>query len=427
MEKSSDSKYNPFEHRSTENTSSTFGALAHMVKSMLGAGLFAMPLAIKHCGLVLGTILALLITFLCGHGMHLIVKVSRIMCERTKQPMMNFEQTVLTAFETSSTEKIQKMAKWMKLFVNIALIGCYYGICCVYIDIMASSLKQELDEYLGDLNVRWYILMCALPLSVIGQTRALKYLIPFSTLGNVLIISVAFIVLYKIFGGELNFADRNLGPHEFISVPLFLSIVVFALEPIGVTLVIENEMKTPADFTKTFGVINVSCVFVGLLYASLGFFGYVRFGDEVLSSVTLNLAAGSGTSITVQVMMIICVYISFGLNFYVATKAVWVYIDDETSPLLETIIRFWLVMACVGLALVIPNIGSFIGLVGSLFLASLGFIIPAVVNSVTLWPDELGKGNWVLVKDCFVAFFGVIALVSGTFSNLAEIIEMYTK
>lgn len=183
-------------------------------------------------------------------------------------------------------------------------------------------------------------------------------------------------------------------------------------------------MTNPEDFTKTFGVINIACAFVGALYALLGLFGYARYGDHIHPSITLNLPQGSFSSIAVQVMMTISVYISFGLNFYVATSSVWSYIED-ISPLLEFIIRFWLVIGCIILSAIIPNISSFIGLVGALFLASLGFIIPAVINSVALWPNDLGKFRWTLVKDVFLILFGLIALISGTYSSITEIIEMY--
>lgn len=128
--------YDPFQHRIVPHATSTFGATVHMIKGLLGAGLFAMPLAISHCGTVIGTISTLFITFLCAYGMHLIVKVSKIMCVRARQPMMSFEETTATTFRSSDVPSLQKMAKGMQIFVNVALIGCYYGICCVYVVII---------------------------------------------------------------------------------------------------------------------------------------------------------------------------------------------------------------------------------------------------------------------------------------------------
>ena len=52
---------------------------------------------------------------------------------------------------------------------------------------------------------------------------------------------------------------------------------------------IENRMINPKRLRGWFGVINVGVMIVTILYAAVGFFGYWRFGDAILGSVTLNL------------------------------------------------------------------------------------------------------------------------------------------
>lgn len=49
-------------------------------------------------------------------------------------------------------------------------------------------------------------------------------------------------------------------------------------------------MKTPQDFGGWNGVLNTSMVIVACLYTAVGFFGYLKYGDEAkLGSVTLLL------------------------------------------------------------------------------------------------------------------------------------------
>lgn len=57
-------------------------------------------------------------------------------------------------------------------------------------------------------------------------------------------------------------------------------------------LPLENKMKTPQDFGGCFGVLNISMFIVGLLYIAVGFFGYLKYGDAAVGSVTLNLPQG---------------------------------------------------------------------------------------------------------------------------------------
>jgi proton-coupled amino acid transporter len=45
----------------------------------------------------------------------------------------------------------------------------------------------------------------------------------------------------------------------------------------------KNELRGPA------GVLNTSMVTVTCLYIAVAFFGYLKYGEDVLGSITLNL------------------------------------------------------------------------------------------------------------------------------------------
>lgn len=48
-------------------------------------------------------------------------------------------------------------------------------------------------------------------------------------------------------------------------------------------------MKTPDDFGGWSGVLNTGMVIVAALYTAIGFFGYLKYGNKVEGSITLNL------------------------------------------------------------------------------------------------------------------------------------------
>lgn len=56
-------------------------------------------------------------------------------------------------------------------------------------------------------------------------------------------------------------------------------------------LPIENSMSEPHRFLKSWpcGVLNAAMTLVVVLYATAGFLGYLRFGDTIEGSITLNL------------------------------------------------------------------------------------------------------------------------------------------
>lgn len=52
---------------------------------------------------------------------------------------------------------------------------------------------------------------------------------------------------------------------------------------------VENEMRKPQHFLGCPGVLNVTMVLVAVLYAVVGVFGYLKYGDDVKGSITINL------------------------------------------------------------------------------------------------------------------------------------------
>lgn len=54
-------------------------------------------------------------------------------------------------------------------------------------------------------------------------------------------------------------------------------------------IALENNMKTPKNFVKPLGVLNIGMTVITILYIGMGFLGYWRYGENSLASITLNL------------------------------------------------------------------------------------------------------------------------------------------
>lgn len=48
-------------------------------------------------------------------------------------------------------------------------------------------------------------------------------------------------------------------------------------------------MATPKSFGGKFGVLNIGMFVITAMYAVFGLLGYIKYGDDSLGSVTLNL------------------------------------------------------------------------------------------------------------------------------------------
>lgn len=74
--------------------------------------------------------------------------------------------------------------------------------------------------------------------------------------------------------------------------PLYFGTVLFALEAVGVVIALENNMERPKSFGGAFGVLNIGMTIVTAMYGFVGFFGYIKYGDDSKDSITLNLPDG---------------------------------------------------------------------------------------------------------------------------------------
>lgn len=90
-------------------------------------------------------------------------------------------------------------------------------------------------------------------------------------------------------------------------------------------------------------------------------------------------------------------------------------------------LRTGIMIVMAGVALAVPDLEPFIGLVGAIFFSSLGLLVPCVVETVFRWPNELGTFKWVLIKNVIFGAFSIFALVAGSFVSIEEIIKIYTN
>lgn len=117
------------------------GSLAHLLKSSLGTGILAMPNAIRNGGVLFGGIGTIIISFICAHCVHILVRTSHILCRRTKTPKMNYAETAYAAF-LCGPKQVRPWANASKIFVNAALCATYVGGACVYVVFIATSIQQ---------------------------------------------------------------------------------------------------------------------------------------------------------------------------------------------------------------------------------------------------------------------------------------------
>ncbi|GBP80151.1 Proton-coupled amino acid transporter-like protein CG1139 [Eumeta japonica] len=297
----------------------------------------------------------------------------------------------------------------------------------------AGNLERQtyvLDEYFPQyrLSVEIYCALTLLPLVIICQIRNLKYLVPFSTLANIMLVVTFAITLYYLFNDPPNPGKREMVA-SVTQWPLFISTVIFAMEGIGVVMPVENEMAKPEQFLGCPGVLNVAMGIVVALYGIVGFFGYFKYGDEVRGSVTLNLPENEILAQSAKILMALAILFTYSLQFYVPMEMIWRRLHAKVSVryhnLTQVAIRTAAVLASVALAAAFPDLELFISLCGAIFLSTLGLLTPAIIDTVHNWNRGLGRFYWILWKNIGISLISLIALFAGSYVSILGMISRF--
>lgn len=298
----------------------------------------------------------------------------------------------------------------------------------MYTVIVAENFKQLFEHYFtSDYDLRVFILAMLIPLILLSWVPNLKYLAPVSMIANAFMGIGLGITFYYLVFGLPDISERQLFT-SVLKLPPFFGIVIFAMEAIGVVMPLENSMKTPQNFVGICGVLNKGMGGVTMVYILLGFLGYMKYGDKAEGSITLNLPIEEVPAQIVKLLIALAVYCTFGLQFYVCLEIGWNSIKEKFTkrPLMVNyVMRTVLVTAAVLLAVAVPTIGPFVGLLGAFCFSILGLLIPVFIEMITYWDQGFGKYNWVIIKNVIVCLFGMMALIFGSKDAIIEIIKMY--
>ncbi|XP_054266458.1 proton-coupled amino acid transporter-like protein pathetic isoform X2 [Macrosteles quadrilineatus] len=404
-------------------------ALLHVVKASLGSGILAMPDAFKNSGLMLGLLGTAVVAILCTHGTYLIVKCSQELCYLYNKTSLGYTDTIETAFQTSHLPGLRKCSVCARRFVSLFLFLTYYGANTIYILLIASTMQQVCQNHLGvDWSTRCFMLILFVPLLPVAMVHQMKYLVPFSAVANVMLLVGISLTFYVTLQDLPPMTSRPAVSKDLSTLPLFFSTVLCGMEGIGTILPIENSMRNPRKLLSCPGVLNTAMIFITLLFGSIGFFGYLKFGDDVQGSVTLNMGNDILAEV-VKVSIALAVFFTYALQFTACFEVVWKAAEPHISKDRKTsvfyIIRTVLIFGTVVLGILVPQLAPVISLVGSIGFSVLGLLLPAVAETLVFWREGLGCWRWRLWKNLVLVVIAFVALFSGSSVAIRDISSNY--
>ncbi|CAG9765441.1 unnamed protein product [Ceutorhynchus assimilis] len=426
----SEKLYQPHEHRILSHPNNFLGAFLHLVKSSLGTGILAVPRAFKSAGLIVGLVGNILIGILCTHTVYILVQTSEKVCQRGKIPSLGFADTAEEVFK-QGPKRLRPWSGFAKTFVEIALVSTYYLGVAVYMVFISVSLTKLFSFYYPEAAAwdRYALkLIIMVLLMMLCQIREIKHMVPFSFIANVML-AVAFgITGYYIFSGlgEVEKGELHMG-NGFAGIPSFFSTVLFAMEGIGTIMPVENSMPE-RQFLGSCGVLNSAMVVIVFFFTSIGFLGYYRYGELTEVTITKNLPDGEIPAQIVQAAIAISVFFSFMLQFYIPTDIMWKRLRNSIAEDRHNLAQILLRIIMVAVVTVVAiaggeDLGSLIDFVGAIFFSSLGFLIPATLEIIVDYEEGWGRYQWKLIKNVFIIFLAIFAMVSGSYYAALNMIK----
>jgi len=399
--------------------------IIHMLKGNIGTGILAMPDAIKNSGLLVGNLGLVIMACICVHCMHLLVGNSQELCRRTKLPFLSYSDVAETCFATSEYPLLRRVSSRARTTINVFLCITQLGFCCVYFVFISQNMEQIFNHWYGEMDYHIYMLIILVPMSLLACIRNLKYLSPVSMLANLLQFSGLGIIFYYLLQ-DVPYSWERKAFSSWGQLPLYFGTAIYAFEGIGVVLPLENQMRTPQDMKGWNGVLNTSMVLVSCLYIAVGFFGYLKYGDQVAGSITLNLPVDEFLAILVKIMMCLAIFFSYALQFYVPVELLNPFIQRRVPPQhhvrAEYMLRIGLVLITFSFAAAVPKLDLFISLVGAVSSSTLALMAPPIIDTVTQG-SRCSKPR--LIKNSAIFLVGFFGFLTGSYVSIGNIIKYF--
>ncbi|CAH0716554.1 unnamed protein product, partial [Brenthis ino] len=396
--------FDPHEHRKVDKPTSYSDTMMHLLKGSIGAGVLAMADAVGRVGIILSIFGILLIGFFATYCVQLLIAAQYELCKRCRRGYLAYPKSMLLALQ-NGPPCMRWAAKTLYYFVDAVLIMWQLGICCIYCVFVAENIKQA--------RIR-IALLC-------NYYHSNKYTYD----------SHYIAVFFYLIEDDVTVEQEKLQLKSLTDIPVFIGTTLFALEAVGVVLALEYNMEKPKRFVGLCGLFNIGMVIIMALYLLMGIFGYLKYGDAIKASLTLNLPQDQKKAQAAKVLFAISIFLTFPLQNFVAYNIIFRKLNKtftgRSLSALDYVLRIFLVVLPWLTAVAVPRLGPFIALFGALCLSLLAMVFPALMDACVWYPTSYGLCHYRLVRDIFIMIIGLACLISGCYTSLLEIAAAETE
>jgi len=413
------------------NGSGFFSSFFNLLKADVGVGILSLPYALHKSGMWTGMVILCLFAVCTDICLRMLILAKREAHKIKVSEMRNLAlqdeeetdeidlKTIPFSYAAIGETAFGKFGWWLATAVLcLAMLGANTA----YLVFIKENMSAVVSEHIIP-DYAW-ILFSLFILIPFSWLRSIKWFSPLSVVGVTCVLVAVFSVYVY---GILEIDPKGAGSYgifEIKTIAIFFGLAAFSNEGImGLSIPIEDAMKKPKFYFFLAG--DLTLFIITCFYVTFAVVGLMLYGDDVESSVTLNLPDPI-KSITIVAICLQLIFTYPQVLFITIRTLEPKFFGQENINFDEygqyNLRRFFvvklkyiwfrtsLVLITAVVALVVPHFGLFLAFIGAFCNSLVIFLLPPLFYLKICWKQlswlVVVVGGLLMLLGCFVCGVG---------------------